>query len=72
LISETNANIAIGNVVGSNICNILLVLGLSAVVNPLTTGNEIVIDLIVMMASALLLFGISLTKNQIEKSELFS
>jgi cation:H+ antiporter len=56
-------DIALGNVIGSNIFNILFVLGLSAVVNPLTTGNEIVIDLIVMMASALLLFGISLTKK---------
>ncbi len=56
-------DIALGNVIGSNIFNILFVLGLSAVVNPLTTGNEIVIDLIVMMSSALLLFGISLTKK---------
>ena len=56
-------DIALGNVIGSNIFNILFVLGLSAVVNPLTTGNEIVIDLIVMMTSALLLFGISLTKK---------
>lgn len=56
-------DIALGNVIGSNIFNILFVLGLSAVVNPLTTGNEIVIDLVVMMASALLLFGISLTKK---------
>ena len=56
-------DIALGNVIGSNIFDILFVLGLSAVVNPLTTGNEIVIDLIVMMSSALLLFGISLTKK---------
>ena len=32
----SNANIALGNVVGSNICNLLLVLGLSAIFTPLT------------------------------------
>jgi cation:H+ antiporter len=31
--------IALGNVVGSNICNIALVLGLTAVFNPVTTSR---------------------------------
>ena len=56
-------DIALGNVIGSNIFNILFVLGISAVVNPLTTGNEIVVDLIVMMGITLLLFGLALTKK---------
>ncbi len=56
-------DIALGNVIGSNIFNILFVLGISAVVNPLTTGNEIVVDLIVMMSITLLLFGFALTKK---------
>ena len=56
-------DIALGNVIGSNIFNILFVLGISATVNPLTTGNEIVVDLIVMMGVTLLLFGFALTKK---------
>ena len=40
LISKTNANIAIGNVVGSNICNILLVLGLSIIFTPITVKKS--------------------------------
>jgi len=56
-------DIALGNVIGSNIFNILFVLGISATVNPLTTGNEIVVDLIVMMVVTLLLFGFALTKK---------
>ena len=56
-------DIALGNVIGSNIFNILFVLGISATVNPLTTGNEIVVDLIVMMSITLLLFGFALTKK---------
>ncbi len=56
-------DIALGNVIGSNIFNILFVLGISAVVNPLTTGNQIIVDLIVMMSVTLLLFGFALTKK---------
>ena len=56
-------DIALGNVIGSNIFNILFVLGISATVNPLTTGSEIVIDLVVMMTVTLLLFGFALTKK---------
>ena len=56
-------DIALGNVIGSNIFNILFVLGISATVNPLTTGNQIIVDLIVMMSVTLLLFGFALTKK---------
>ena len=56
-------DIALGNVVGSNIFNILFVLGISATVNPLVTGSQIVIDLSVMMGITILLFGFALTKK---------
>ena len=56
-------DIALGNVIGSNIFNILFVLGISATVNPLTTGSTIVVDLIVMTGVTLLLFGFALTKK---------
>ena len=50
---------ALGNVIGSNIFNILFVLGISATINPLTTGNQIVFDLVVMALATLLLFAVS-------------
>lgn len=56
-------DIALGNVIGSNIFNILFVIGISATVNPLTSGNAIVVDLIVMMTVTLILFGFALTKK---------
>ena len=56
-------DIALGNVIGSNIFNILFVLGISATVNPLTTGSQIIVDLIVMMSVTVLLFGFALTKK---------
>ncbi len=51
---EGNSGIAIGNVVGSNISNILIILGLSALVAPLSIGFDRVRgDLIWMVAAAL-------------------
>jgi len=51
-----NTDIAVGNVVGSNIFNIFWILGLSAIIKPLTFQPAINIDLIVVIASVLLLF----------------
>ncbi|MBQ2809921.1 MAG: calcium/sodium antiporter [Clostridia bacterium] len=53
-------DLALGNVVGSNIFNILFILGIAGTVNPLTTGSQIVIDLIVMMVATVILFVMSL------------
>ncbi len=53
---EGSPGIAIGNVLGSNIANILLVIGLSAIFVTLRTSSKAVIkDLIMMMASTVLL-----------------
>ena len=41
LINGGNANVAIGNVVGSNICNLLVVLGFSAVFTPIIVKKSI-------------------------------
>jgi len=54
-------DIALGNVIGSNIFNILFVIGIAATVNPLTTNGEVVIDLIVMMSTTTLLFALAFT-----------
>lgn len=51
-------DMALGNVIGSNIFNILFVLGISSTISPLTVGNQIVVDLAVMLISTLLVFGI--------------
>lgn len=59
--------LAIGNVVGSNIFNILFILGIAGTVNPLTTGSQIVVDLLVMLGVSLLLFVLSL-KGKLGKS----
>lgn len=50
-------DIAIGNVVGSNICNLTLILGLTAIITPMPVGrNSIRIDWPVAMGAAILLY----------------
>ena len=53
--------IALGNVIGSNIFNILFVIGIAATVNPLTVGNQIWIDMVVMLAATLIVFIFALS-----------
>ncbi len=52
------ADIALGNVVGSNICNVLLILGISAAIIPLIVNRQLVrIDVPVMIGAALLMWA---------------
>jgi cation:H+ antiporter len=52
---KKDADIAIGNVVGSNIFNMLLVLGVSAVIRPIDYASGMNNQLIIFLASLLLL-----------------
>jgi cation:H+ antiporter len=66
--------IAVGNVVGSNICNIALVLGLSAVLNPIKSDPIVVRrDIPIMLAISLYLLVLSFnsTLGRIEGATLF-
>ncbi len=51
-----NVGLALGNVVGSNIINILLILGGSSLITPLSLGNVGPVNLIILCVSALLMF----------------
>ena len=66
------SDIAVGNVVGSNIFNILIVLGLSSAVSPLGTAVSsaaIAFDMPVMIATAGLCLPICMTGNKISRRE---
>ena len=56
---KKNTQLALGNIIGSNIFNITLILGVSSQVMPLTSAGITYIDYIVMIAAAVLtlLFG---------------
>lgn len=55
---KKNVDIAIGNIVGSNIFNVLLILGLSAVVYPVEVTTSSTLDLLVHTGTAGLLFAV--------------
>lgn len=61
--------IAIGNVIGSNVFNILLILGLTAVICPMEIGGITLIDLLVMLLSAVLVWLFSFTRYKVERWE---
>ncbi len=55
------ADIAVGNVVGSNILNVLLILGLSALIAPLSVSSRLIrldVPLMILVSAAVLVFSI--------------
>ena len=56
---KKNTQLALGNIVGSNIFNITLILGLSSQVMPLTSSGITIIDYLVMIGASILplIFG---------------
>lgn len=53
---KRNADIAIGNIVGSNIFNILFIVGTTALITPVTFASGFVVDTLIAAAVGILLF----------------
>ena len=66
-VKKGESDLAIGNVIGSNIFNIFLILGLSATVNSLTISFSSLIDMLVMLGAGLLVYGFTLKDQKITK-----
>lgn len=66
---KKEADIAIGNVVGSNIFNILGILGITALVIPISSLGINYVDLGVMLFTAIILFPLSRTGFSISRFE---
>lgn len=62
-----NADIAIGNIVGSNIFNILFVVGLSAMIVPVPFTTNFRIDTIVAIAAGIVLLLCSLRRRKLDR-----
>lgn len=56
-----NAQLALGNVLGSNLFNIFMILGLSSFIRPITITNIDIIDFTVLLISAILTFIVAFT-----------
>ncbi|MCP9200850.1 calcium/sodium antiporter [Gramella sp. GC03-9] len=68
---KKNSDIAIGNVIGSNIFNIMLILSISSLVNPLTYNPRFNMDLGILIGGTifLLLFMLTGEKKKLDRWE---
>ncbi|MFA5298753.1 MAG: calcium/sodium antiporter [Lutibacter sp.] len=64
--AKGNTEIAIGNILGSNIANILLILGISAIIYPLATKNNTVWKEIPLGLLAAILLGVLVNDMRID------
>lgn len=64
-----SADIAIGNVVGSNIFNILFVVGTSALIMPVAFESKFIVDFIVAVAAGVLLWIFSFRGKSLNRVE---
>lgn len=64
-----NADIAVGNILGSNIFNILFVLGTVAVITPVGFAASFVIDGIVCIVSIMLLYFLSKNDDTLSRTD---
>ena len=68
---KKRCDIAVGNIVGSNIFNILFILGISGTIKPITYSKVFNTDLYIMFAATILLFITMFTgkKHRLDRAE---
>lgn len=64
---KKNSDIAIGNIVGSNIFNLLFILGVTALIVPINFEASFLIDTIISLACAVLLLVLSLKGRKLHR-----
>src|SRR5699024_249878 len=66
---KKQSEIALGNIVGSNIFNVLFVLGASSVIEPLQVNGKIFTDIFIMLVLTVILLIFSRTDYKLSKKE---
>lgn len=66
---KKEAGIALGNAVGSNIFNILFILGASSALTPINVAPELFIDIIILIGVSILIFIFAYTGRKTNRSE---
>ena len=66
---KNQLDMAVGNVVGSNVFNILMILGVAAAVSPITFITENVIDIIILLGFSIVLWVMCLVRKKLDKLE---
>lgn len=69
--AKNKGQLALGNVIGSNISNIFLILGTCATVSPLRLGEILPLDLIILVAASLIIAVSAFTfrRNELDRAE---
>ena len=66
---KNEVDMALGNAIGSNIFNILMVLGIAAALNPITFIRENIIDIIVLIGFSFIVWLMAWTRRKLSKPE---
>ena len=66
---KNEVDMAVGNAVGSNIFNILMVLGISSAISPVALIRENIIDIVLLMVFSVMVWIFAGTRNKIERKE---
>lgn len=66
---KDEVDMALGNVIGSNIFNILLVLGIAGAISPITFMTENIIDIIILVAMSVLVWCFAWSKKTLARWE---
>ncbi|MCI5500647.1 MAG: sodium:calcium antiporter, partial [Lachnospiraceae bacterium] len=66
---KNEVDMALGNVIGSNIFNILLVLGVAAAISPMTFKMENIIDIVVLIVMSAIVWIFAWSKKKINRPE---
>ena len=66
---KNEIDMAVGNAVGSNVFNILMVLGIASAINPVSLIRENIIDILILIAFSVVVWIFAATKKQISRKE---
>lgn len=66
---KDEVDMAIGNVLGSNIFNILLILGIASAISPIDFVMENIIDIASLLAMSILAWGLTWTDRRLDRKE---
>ena len=66
---KDEVDMAIGNVLGSNVFNILLILGIASVISPIEFVSENIIDIACLMAMSFLAWRFTWTRHRLDRKE---
>lgn len=68
---KNEVDMALGNAIGSNVFNFLMVLGIASAISPIAFITENIIDIIVLIVFSIIVWIMAWTKSELKRSEGF-